>query len=82
MVSSITCFDLGFGFCCEKHLSNCLLSISPSSNGPPDQDNKDVCKGGVDVLGELMLDLLTCVDIGLVESHFNIHVFNTCKTVW
>jgi hypothetical protein len=22
------------------------------------------------------------VDIGLVESHFNIHVFNTCKTVW
>jgi hypothetical protein len=21
-------------------------------------------------------------DIGLVESHFNIHVFNTCKTVW
>ncbi len=22
------------------------------------------------------------VNIGLVESHFNIHVFNTCKTVW
>jgi hypothetical protein len=22
------------------------------------------------------------VDIGLVESHFNMHVFNTCKTVW
>ncbi len=22
------------------------------------------------------------VDIGLVESHFNIHVLNSCKTVW
>ncbi len=30
----------------------------------------------------IQLAILTYVDIGLVESQFNIHVFNTCKTVW
>ncbi len=27
------------------------------------------------------LRVVVVVDIGLVESHFNIHIFNTCKTV-
>jgi hypothetical protein len=36
----------------------------------------------LDAAGKRQTDLPTLVDIGLVESHFNIHVFNTCKTVW
>jgi hypothetical protein len=72
-------------FC--QHINN----VISASYGPDlsithrciDRDENEQLKIGIaDNLEKRILLISNVVDIGLVESHFNMHVFNTCKTVW